>query len=370
VNTQTQPFSSTIKFFVAFAAAAITLWAISEGRAMINSLILGAIVVVSFTPLMYWLRDKTTTWLAYALTLLAILLVLVGLVAFLIVAANRFTEALPKYSAQLDEMLLSVQESLMSLGIERIDLQEITEVFDPGKLLQFTGAFLSGLVGAFSDFALVALIIIFLLLDTLSLPQKIAPHIQLGNSTVERIYNFGRNVRSYMLITTIVGLATGVLDTGLFIIMGVDFPVLWGFLAFLLSYIPSIGFWLALIPPVFLTLLESGWTAAIIVFLGIVIINGFAENVVKPKYMGENLDLSPFTVVFSVIFWSAILGPLGAILSVPVTMAFKELLLEPDPANRWVADIMSASDEEQIRARQEAAMVVAGQVPEPKEEAE
>jgi predicted PurR-regulated permease PerM len=167
VNTQTQPFSSTIKFFIAFAAAAITLLAINQGREMINSLILGAIVVVSFTPLMYWLRDKTTTWLAYALTLLAILLVLVVLVVFLTVAANRFAEALPKYSAQLDDMLLSVQEFLKSLGIERIDLQEITEVLDPGKILQFTGGFLSGLVGAFSNFALVALIIIFLLLEAI-----------------------------------------------------------------------------------------------------------------------------------------------------------------------------------------------------------
>jgi AI-2 transport protein TqsA len=370
VNIQTQPFSSTIKFFVAFAAAAITLWAISEGRAMINSLILGAIVVVSFTPLMYWLRDKTTTWLAYTLTLLAILLVLVVLVLFLIVSVNRFAEALPKYSAQLDDMLLSVQESLMSLGIDRIDFQEITEVLDPGKILQFTGAFLSGLVGAFSNFALMALIIIFLLLDTLSLPQKIAPHIQLGNSTVDRIYNFGQNVRSYVLLTTILGLATGVLETVFFIIMGVDFPVLWGFLAFLMSFIPTIGFLLALIPPVFLALLESGGIAAIIVFVGILIISGIVGYIVKPKYMGGNLDLSPLTTVLSVVFWSAILGPLGAILSVPVTMAFKELLLEPDPANRWVADIMSASDEEQIRARQVAAMAAAGQVPEPKEETE
>ena len=128
--------------------------------------------------------------------------------------------------------------------------------------------------------------------------------------------------------------------------MGVDFPVLWGILAFLLSYIPTIGFWLALIPPVFLTLLESGVTSAIIVFFGIVLINGFAENVVKPKYMGQGLDLSPFTVVFSVIFWAAILGPFGAILAVPMTMAFKMLILEYDPANKWLADLMSAQPHE------------------------
>ena len=138
------------------------------------------------------------------------------------------------------------------------------------------------------------------------------------------------------------GLVTGFLDTILFLIMGVDFAVLWGILAFLLSYIPTIGFWLAAIPPTILAFLESGPLAALIVFLGIVIINGFAENVVKPRSMGEGLDISPFVVVFSVILWAAILGPMGAILAIPLTLVIKELILEVDDQNRWMARMMSA----------------------------
>jgi predicted PurR-regulated permease PerM len=136
-------------------------------------------------------------------------------------------------------------------------------------------------------------------------------------------------------------------DTIWFILLGVDFPVLWGILAFLLSYIPTIGFWLAAIPPTILAFLESGPVVAIIVFLGIVLINGFAENAVKPKYMGRGLDLSPFIVVFSVVFWSAILGPLGAILSIPMTLVVKELILEMDEQNSWIARMMGAGGEEQ-----------------------
>jgi predicted PurR-regulated permease PerM len=111
-----------------------------------------------------------------------------------------------------------------------------------------------------------------------------------------------------------------------------------------MSYIPTLGFWLAAIPPTLLALLESGPAAAVLVFLGVVLINGFAENVVKPKYMGEGLNISPFVVIFSVIFWAGVLGPLGAILGVPMTLMFKQLVLEADDQNRWIARLMSAKE--------------------------
>ena len=117
-------------------------------------------------------------------------------------------------------------------------------------------------------------------------------------------------------------------------------------IAFLCSYIPTLGFWLAAIPPTILALLEFGPLQALIVFLGVVLINGFAENVIKPKYMGEGIDLSPFMIIFSVIFWAALLGPMGAILGVPVSLLFKELILEADDQNRWIAMMMSAKKAE------------------------
>lgn len=335
--------SVTAKFFITVAAVVITLWGIREGADMINALILGAIIVVSFMPVLNWLKAKgVPVIIAYILTLLAILTVLVLLFAFLVVAVNRLVESIPTYTAELEESLAELSQSLSSLNITQTDAGALIDFIEPGQILDYVASFLAGLVGAVSDVALIGLIVIFLLVDALSVPKKLAPYLGRGNLPIDRFSSFGVDIRRYVGITTIVGLVTGFFDTILFVIMGVDFPVLWGVFAFLLSYIPTLGFWIALIPPVILAFLESGWTAAVVVFLGIVIINGFAENVVKPKYMGEGLDLSPFTVVFSVIFWSAILGPLGAILSVPVTMAFRSMILQPDPDNRWLADLISA----------------------------
>jgi predicted PurR-regulated permease PerM len=189
---------------------------------------------------------------------------------------------------------------------------------------------------------LLGLILVFLLVDSFGIAEKLSSEIRSGNEYIKRVAAFGADIRQYVYITTVVGIVTGIGDVIFFLILGVDFAVLWGILAFLLSYIPTIGFWLAAIPPTILTYLEFGWLRALIVFLGIVIINGFAENVVKPKYMGKGLNISPFVVVFSVIFWSAILGPMGAILSIPMTLIFKELIFEADDQNRWIATLMSA----------------------------
>lgn len=361
MNNQAGQLPPTIKFFLAVALIAITLFFMNSVSSLINSVILSAIIVVSATPLLYGLQRKGLhPILAYTITLVLIFVVFIAIVIFVILAVNQFVVAVPQYAAELEGIFNSITEFFHSLGVsEEINLGAVFQILEPGNLLGFIVNFFAGLVGGLSDVFLVVLIVIFLLVDALEIPDKIAPYIQSGDRTVTRIYTFGADVRRYVIVTTIVGLATGVLDTIFFIIMGVDFPVLWGALAFFMSYIPTLGFWIALIPPVLLALLESGPAVAFIVFIGIVIINGFAENVVKPKYMGDELDLSPFVVVFSVVFWSAVLGPLGAILSVPITMAVKSLILEPDESNRWLADLMSAephdhSAEEESTAPAEA----------------
>jgi AI-2 transport protein TqsA len=348
MTVKNQTFSPTVKFFIAIAALTITLWGLREGSEMIVQVVLAAVIAVSFTPLMYYLISKgLPSMVSYVLTLVAIVLVFGLLLAFLIVAVNRFVNEIPAYTAELDSTLADFEEFISeNFNIEQSDAGGLIDSIDPGQILNIAADFFSGLIATIGSIAMIVLVLIFLLVDALSVPDKLAPYIQKGNVTVERVSRFGADVRHYVGITTVVGAATGVLDTIFFIIVGVDFPVLWGILAFLMSYIPTIGFWLALIPPTFLAFLEMGLTEAVIVFFGIVLINGFAENVVKPKYMGEGLDLSPFTVVFSVIFWAAILGPFGAILSVPLTMAFKMLILEYDPGNKWLAALMSAEPHE------------------------
>ena len=128
-------------------------------------------------------------------------------------------------------------------------------------------------------------------------------------------------------------------------VIGVDFALLWGVLSYLLSYIPYIGFVLALIPPALLALLEFGWPTALFIIIAYILINSLIDDVIKPKLMGAGLDLAPVIVFVSVIFWGMILGPLGGLLALPMTLAIKELILEADPDNRWIAELIGDNNE-------------------------
>ena len=138
---------------------------------------------------------------------------------------------------------------------------------------------------------------------------------------------------------------TGIGATILLLLLGVDFPILWGMLTFLLSFIPTVGLFLAMIPPALLALLEFGPGTALLVVAGYLLIDAVVENVVKPKFLGESLDIAPLVIILSLIFWAAVLSPMGALLTVPLTMAVKELLLEADEDNRWLAELMSSGED-------------------------
>ena len=274
------------------------------------------------------------------MTLLAIAIVFIGLSVFLIAALSQFVQSLPSYAAELESIKISIQEFFDGLGFDEVTISAISEIVDPGNLLNAFADFLGGLIGVFSNVILVAMLVVFLLVQTFITPAILNHEIEDGNRYVEKLTNYGGHLRQYFLITTLVGLVAGTLDTILFLILGIPFAFLWGVLAFLMSFIPTIGFWLAAIPTSLLALLEHGPASALICFVGIVLINGFADNVVKPKYMGESLNLAPFIIVFSIVFWVVILRPFDAILAVPMTMVFKELVLEFDEQNAWIARLM------------------------------
>jgi predicted PurR-regulated permease PerM len=270
----------------------------------------------------------------------------VGFGLILVVGFNQLVESIPKYIDQADELANSIKDLFVSLGIDPEDVSAVLAKISPADLMARGVSFLGSLLSSFSNVILVVLLLVFLLIEAFSAPEKLAAEIRSGNEYLQRYFHVSDTLRKYFQLTTVVALVTGVLDMIFFLIMGVDFAILWGITAFLCSYIPTLGFWLAAIPPTILAFLEFGPLQALIVFLGVVLINGFAENVIKPKYMGEGIDLSPFMIIFSVIFWAALLGPMGAILGVPVSLLFKELILEADDQNRWIAKMMGAAKAE------------------------
>jgi AI-2 transport protein TqsA len=343
--------SKTLRLLIGLASFGIAVITLQPFVSLFNSFFLALILVLSVAPVLHWLKGKgLPNWLAFLLALFAIIAIVVILMLFLAYSLGRLAEAVPEYVAQLDVAKDSFAGWIANLGIDPAPFQTFLDLIEPQKLIGLVADFLAGLVATISDVVLVVLIIAFLLVESFNLPARLQKLAQFGAGRWDRAVKFGTDTRRYVVITTYVGAVTGFGNAVLLLILGVDFAVLWGVVAFLLSYVPVVGFWLALIPPFILALLEFGLPTALIVLAGFVLINGSAENIVKPKLMGEGLDLAPSVVFLSLIFWTAILGPLGAILALPMTMAVKQLLLQADEQNQWVAALISSVGPERAGA--------------------
>jgi predicted PurR-regulated permease PerM len=183
-----------------------------------------------------------------------------------------------------------------------------------------------------------ALTVFFMLLEAMSISRKLNAGVESG--ALQRIDDMSQDMRAFIKVTTYMGAAVAALNTVLLLALGVPNAVLWGLMSFFLSFIPFIGFVIALVPPAFLGLITGGWPVALAVVLGYFAINGVSDNVIKPRIMGTQTNLSPLTVFLSVLLWGWVLGPLGGLLAVPVTLLAKRLVFEAYDEWRWLSVLL------------------------------
>ncbi len=221
-----------------------------------------------------------------------------------------------------------------------------------GVATRAMGALFSTISQAF----LVMLIFAFMLSAALALPSSARLGLQADHPLVRKAAALTEDVRRYVTLTTSLNLLTGIGNTLLLLALGVGPAVLWGLLSWFMGYIPAIGFWVAMLPPLALAFVEHGFTGALIVFLGYTLINGTVENLVKPRRMGRRLKISPVVVVISLFIWGWLLGIVGAVLSTPLTLLILSVL-ELFEGTRWVATLLRTTgtgEEAVVGERQEA----------------
>lgn len=340
--------SKTLRTLLGFACLVVVMAGLREAAPTFNRLALALIIALISLPLIRWLKGKgASNAIALVVTILTILLTLILFIGFMVQGISSLAGAIPSYAADMEKVQSTIESSLTARGLDGSGI--ISLLSGPTaikELLDLALSSLVGFVGNLANMVITLLIVVFLLIDLMGIPRKLAEFIPAGNTWLSRAGAYGANVQKYLIITGIIGLGIGALNTILLLILGVDFPVLWGVLSFLLNFVPMIGYWIALIPPMILGGLESGVLVGAAVFFGYWLINGSAENFLKPKLMGDSLNLSPATVFLSVFLWSALLGPLGALLGVPLTLAVKELILEIDDSTLWMARLMSSGGKE------------------------
>ncbi len=336
--------SSILSALIGGASLFIVVFGMKYASSILSPIILAFIIAVSTIPLVKWLTRKgVPDWLALLITIALLIVTIVGLIALIGVSIDELIVTLPQYADNLQGQKETLQTQLGNLGIGSEQLPSLSS-FDPSKLLDTIGGMLGGIVGVLSGVVLMLLVLIFMLLDTAGFTTRLKIGFPENDPTMVRFNGLVRDLRQYVSITTKINLFVGLVDTIFLLILGVDFALLWGLLAFLLGYIPSVGFWFALIPPFILALFEFGITKALIVLVGYVLINGGVQNFLQPKMMGSGLNLSPLVVVISLFFWAWVLGPIGALLAVPMTIIVKEIFLEGFDDTRGLAGLMGSRD--------------------------
>jgi AI-2 transport protein TqsA len=331
---------SFLRVMLVLAATVVVLAGMRLGAEILNPILFAVVLSLLFSPIYAWLRrHRIPTPLALLIMLVGLTILFVGLFLILGVSISRFSADIASYTGKLNGQVDNVEDLAKRLGLSNVDLGEVVK---PSALAGAIGGILGGVADFLSNLFLILIIVLFLLAEGPAMMSRLQASAGRGHVQVERLTVFGRNVVRQLGLRAIVNLVTGAGVTILLYLLGVDFPLMWGILAFFLSFIPWIGLPLAVAPAVVLALAEYGVDRALLVIAGVIVINVVAENLLSPMLMGRGLSISPTILFLGFIFWAWLLGGPGAFLAAPLTI-FLVLMFETFPETRWLASLMGVS---------------------------
>jgi len=329
---------SKLNVVMGAAAFVVVVAGMQAAASLLVPFLLAAFIAIICLPPLNWLTARRVPSGA-AVLIIALAIVLIGMLigAFVGSSIADFSHNLPTYQLRLKALTGNTLHWLTGMGIT-ISSRSVLDALDPSAAMGMAGKLLAGLGNALANTFLIVLTVIFLLIEATSLPHKWRV---MGNNapSMQGFESFVASVSAYFSIKTWVSLATGVFISIWLAVIGVDYPLLWGLVAFLFNFVPNIGSIIAAVPAILLVLVQLGGGEALLAGLGYVIANVVMGNVVEPKFMGKGVGLSTLVVFLSLVFWGWVLGPVGMLLSVPLTMIVK-LALESRQDTQWLAVLL------------------------------
>jgi AI-2 transport protein TqsA len=330
--------SAPLRILLGLAAFVVIIAGMKTASELLVPFLLAAFIAIIAAPAIFWLEHRKVPSALAIIIVIAAVLLFFGLIGTLIgTSVNDFTQQLPDYQARLGDEINAVTAWLNARGLE-ISLSGITQYVDPGKAMLLASNFLKGLGGVLSNTALIFLTVIFMLAEASSFPRKLRLMVGPGGS-MGGFEQFLERMNAYIKIKTLTSLATGALVSLWLLILGVDYALLWGVLAFLLNYVPNIGSIVASVPAILLAFIQHGTLTAILTAAGYIVVNIGIDNFIAPRFTGRGVGLSTLVVFLSLLFWGWVFGPVGMLLSVPLTMIAK-IALDSRADTRWLGIIL------------------------------
>ena len=267
-------------------------------------------------------------------------MVILGLAASLALSVAQLATILPTYQAQFTQLTNELRAWLGSLGVGPDQIKEALSKINFSSVAGLLGDLLASLAGVFSNLLLLLFVVAFMALDAVRFSRRLSLARPERPEIVGALDSFVAGTRTYLLVSTIFGLIVAAIETGFLWRVGVPLPLLWGLLAFITNYIPNVGFVIGVVPPALLGLLQGGPKLMIIVVADPVI-NFVIQSIIQPKVMADAVNLSLTLTFVSLIFWTFVIGAMGAVLAVPLTLLTKALLLDVDPNTRWISSLVT-----------------------------
>jgi predicted PurR-regulated permease PerM len=378
-TAQTGAIPGPTRFLVTAAAFVIIVAGMRAAVDIIVPFLMAVFLAIISTPALFWLKKKGFSALL-AILLVSLVILLAGMLFGTVLTASiaDFTKDLPQYTKKLDDEIrvldkrwntwLDEQRHLFTPDdideAENTTLESeepaennagtgpepqereplsISHLLDAQAGMQMMGNLLTQLGSILANGFLIYLTMVFILLEASILPGKIQAAMQGSPETFDNLVNIAGDVKKYLALKTAISLATGIIITIWLSILGVKYPMLWGLIAFLLNFVPNIGSIIAAIPACGLAFVQLGVGPAALAALGYIVVNVVIGNFIEPRLMGRRLGLSTLVVFLSLVFWGWVMGPMGMLLSVPLTMTIK-IILQSHPDTRTFAILLGSQN--------------------------
>jgi len=347
----THSFSPVSRALIVAAAVIVIIAGMRQSAPLIVPFLLSVFIAVICFPLMCKFQQVGLSK-ALSLTLVMLLLMSIGVALTLLIGSSLtdFSRMMPEYQQKISAEWADVLQWLSDHGF--FITETIKEMIDPAAAVGLLTSILKGFGNVLTNSFLIILTVVFILIEAAGLTQKFLIMHGIDSSQeasdkkdIPQTFSqvFVEKLRNYMSMKTIISMVTGVVIGVALWLIGVDYPVLWGVLAFILNFVPNIGSIIAAVPAVMLTIVQLGFTPALLVAAVYVVVNIIIGSVVEPKYMGKGIGLSTLVVFVSLVFWGWVLGPVGMLLSVPLTITVK-LALDSKPETQWLGHLLGPVD--------------------------
>ncbi|SFR70548.1 Predicted PurR-regulated permease PerM [Agromyces sp. CF514] len=305
-------------------------------------------------------RRRVPTGIATGIAIVTVLALIVVFGYAVAVAFSQFASLLPQFAPQIQAAVASLGEALAKIGIGSDQISAAIGSFDAGSIVSVIWGLIGGLAGATTTFVIIFTMVLLMAMDAALLPgvlRQIEPHRAL---LVHSLRDYARNVRRYMVVTTALGVAQGLINWFVLVLLGVPGAFIWGLLSFICSFIPNVGYFIAIIPPIIFGALTGGWPTVIAVIVLYGIVNAGVQSIVQPRVVGNAVALSQSITFFSVLFWAIVLGPTGAILAIPLTLLVRMLLVDTNPRMPWIKPLLGDNTASKLAKAEAKAAAKAG----------